>query len=633
MVRAKLPGGRLSAHQLRGFAAAVRRYSGADSVHITTRQDIQFHYIPLDKTARLQRHLGAYGIATREAGGNTVRNITGCPLSGACPAERVDINPYIDRAANHSVRHPLTAALPRKIKFSFSGCESDCANGLVHDLGVIATQKENRPGFRLLVGGGLGGRPKEAIVALPFVPEAELIPAIEAVLSVHDKYSDRKRKMRSRIKFLVERFGKAQFRDKIEREFKRMLDAYTPAESPLTRWRDLQSVSIGFKPDLRAPTSQHQTGLSVLPVTVPNGELSVKQLQSIARLMKVEGLSEVRTTQDQNITFFHVPSARLDTVAAAIKAIGLNTPRRGDRVVSCPGTATCPLGITASRRIAPRLTGGAEDLTVRINGCQNGCANAAISDIGLYGKGRRYHGRLVPSYGLQLGGDGSEGGDIGISGPDIPAIRVPTAVNLLHGSYLANRHAGESFATWARRKGRGFFDQLLAHLIQVGPTELVFLTRDHGNSSVFNVESQGVGECAGATAPPAEKLLLDAQYEGKLAVAFGAKNKQADAGECLVNQLLFSGRALLEHAHGNQDVAELSQLIPLLKEHYGRHHEAMGQLETINEELASFGESLDELQLPLLITQLSDWFHWAEQQVKATQDRTESAAVTVAAHS
>lgn len=147
MVRAKLPGGRLSAHQLRGFASAVRRYSGTDSVHITTRQDIQFYYIPLDKTARLQRHLGAYDIATREAGGNTVRNITGCPLSGACPVERVDINTYIDRVANHFVRHPLTAALPRKIKISFSGCENDCANGLVHDLGVIATQKREPPGI------------------------------------------------------------------------------------------------------------------------------------------------------------------------------------------------------------------------------------------------------------------------------------------------------------------------------------------------------------------------------------------------------------------------------------------------------------------------------------------------------
>lgn len=436
--------------------------------------------------------------------------------------------------------------------------------------------------------------------------------------------------MRSRIKFLVERFGKEQFREKIETEFKRTLAAYTLNESLLTRWRDLQSGSIGFKPNLRASTSQHQTGLSVLPVTVPKGELSVKQLQSIAQLMQVEGISEVRTTQDQNITFFHVPSARLDTVTAKIEAIGLNSPRRGDRVVSCPGTSTCPLGITASRRIAPRLSGGVEDLTVRINGCQNGCANAAISDIGLYGKGRRYHGRLIPSYGLQLGGDGSEGGGIGISGPDIPAIRVPTAVKLLHDSYHSDRHSGELFATWAKRKGRGFFDQLLTHLIQVGPTELVFLTRDLGNSTVFNVESQGVGECAGATAPPAEKLLLDAQYEGKLAVAFTAKNKQADAGECLVNQLLFSGRALLEHVHGKQDVAELSQLIQLLIEHYGRQHEAIGQLADISTDLASFCESLDELQLPLLITQVSDWFHWAEQQVKATHDRSVAAVATMA---
>ena len=629
MVRAKLPGGRLSARQLRGFASAVRRYSGTDSVHITTRQDIQFHYIPLDKTVRLQRHLGAYGIATREAGGNTVRNITVCPLSGACPAERVNINPYIDSVAGYFVRHPLTAALPRKIKFSFSGCESDCANGLVHDLGVIATRNENGPGFRLLVGGGLGGRPKEAIVALPFVEEAELIPAIQAVLSVHDKYSDRKRKMRSRIKFLVDRFGESQFREKIQKEFKRTLSAYTPAESPLTKWRNPEPALAGFRPTLRAPSRQHQQDLNTLPVTVPNGELNVKQLQGLARLMQVEGLTELRTTQEQNITLFDVPKSRLGKIGVVLEALGLKQPRQGDRIVSCPGTATCALGITASRRIASRLNGGVEDLTVRINGCQNGCANAAISDIGLYGKGRRHHGRLVPSYGLQLGGDGSEGGGIGISGPDIPAIRVPTAVKLLQESYRENRIESETFTDWVRREGEQYFDQLLAHLIHVGPTELVFLTRDHGDSNLFKVESQGVGECAGATAPPAEKLLLDAQYERELAIAFAAKNKQADAGECLENQLLFSGRALLAVIGSDQDVVELNRLIPLLLEHHAGQQEAIKELEKINLDLERFRESLDELQLPLLVEKVSDWSYWVAQQVRLEQPMS-AAAVTTA---
>ncbi|MDF1528652.1 MAG: nitrite/sulfite reductase, partial [Sedimenticola sp.] len=171
MVRAKLPGGRMTPNQLLGFAEAAEKHSGTDSVHITTRQDIQFHFVPLEKTPALQRTLGKYGIATREAGGNTVRNITGCSLSGACPAEHVDINAYIDLTANYFIRHPLTASMPRKFKISFSGCESDCANGLVHDLGVIATRKEGRPGFRLLAGGGLGGKPKEAILLESFIDE------------------------------------------------------------------------------------------------------------------------------------------------------------------------------------------------------------------------------------------------------------------------------------------------------------------------------------------------------------------------------------------------------------------------------------------------------------------------------
>jgi sulfite reductase (ferredoxin) len=616
MVRAKVPGGRLNPRQLLGFAEAAETYSGTNSVHITTRQDIQFHYIPLEKTPRLQRHLAAYDIATREAGGNTVRNITGCPLSGGCPAEHVDINAYIQQVARHFVRHPLTASLPRKFKISFSGCESDCSNGLVHDLGVIATRQDGAPGFRLLVGGGLGAKPKTAIVLNPFIPEDELLPAIEAVLAVHDRHSDRKRKMRSRIKFLIEKFGEAGFRERFETEFRRTLGAFQGNHRSLGIWRTAEAPPTSDQLNLRRPVPQHQPSLWVLPITVPGGELLVGQLRNLAEIMITGGLDDIRTTQDQNLSLFNIPEDKLEHIRTELSTIGLDTPRRGDRVVSCPGTATCPLGITASRHISPRLSGGVGDLSVRINGCQNGCANATISDIGLYGKGRRHHGKLVPSYTLQLGGNGSQNGQLAVSGPDIPAARVPSAVTLIHDSYFENRRHNESFGSWAQREGAEYFHRLLQKLSKVGPMELAFLTRDHGDSSVFRVESQGVGECAGAQAEPADKLLLDAKYESELAAAFGIKHKHSDAAECLANQLHLSSRALLEAMGLKSDFEHKEELIAALASALGSGSNQLQPLEKSLELAAAYGDSQDELQFAPLHTAAQQWSSWVEEQVE-----------------
>lgn len=624
MVRAKLPGGRMTPNQLLGFAEAAEKHSGTDSVHITTRQDIQFHFVPLGKTPALQRTLGKYGIATREAGGNTVRNITGCALAGACPAEHVDINAYIDRTANYFIRHPLTASMPRKFKISFSGCESDCANGLVHDLGVIATRKEGRPGFRLLAGGGLGGKPKEAILLESFIEEDQLIPAIEAVLSVHDKYSDRKRKMRSRIKFLLDRFGVDGFIEKYRIEYARTSNAYSAERNPVAAWRERTVDGTQIKTTLRAPTAQHQDDLNIVPVSIPDGRLTIETLRGVADLLISEGLHDIRTTLDQDLSIFNVPTDRLGSLTVALKALGLKLPRCGDQVISCPGTATCPLGITASRQMAPRLSGGVGDLSVRVNGCQNGCANATISDIGLYGKGRRHHGRLVPSYTLQLGGDGSEGGSIGITGPDIPAVRVPSAVSLLHHSYFADRTENESFRDWVKREGREYFDELLAHLSSVGAMELAFLTRDHGDSSVFKVESLGVGECAGVQAAPADKLLLDARYESDLSVAFAGKNKQADAGESLDNQITYSAQALLEIAGLDSKLKGEALLVPALRTAYPVYTTELQQLEQLYIDLRDFQNTLDELQLPELITAAKAVTAWAETLVTEFNKRPHS---------
>ena len=223
MLRIKAPGGKLAAAQLDVLADVVATFSVAEDAHahVTTRESIQIHSIPLARTPDAMRRLAQAGLTTREACGHTVRNMTACSMAGACPKEHTDVNGHLMHAARYFLRNPLNQQMPRKFKISFSACESDCAQGLLHDLAVVATRRHGEPGFKLLAGGGLGHKPREAIVVTPFVPEAELIPAMEAVIELHNTHSDRNKRAKSRIKFLVERFGEEGFRLRWQQNFDR----------------------------------------------------------------------------------------------------------------------------------------------------------------------------------------------------------------------------------------------------------------------------------------------------------------------------------------------------------------------------------------------------------------------------
>ena len=203
MLRVKAPGGALDADQLEALGDVAAHYAQHPAAHITTRESVQIHFIPLAHTPAAMHRLAEANLTTREACSNTVRNITSCAMAGACPRERTDINKHVEGAVVHFLRNPLNQQLPRKFKISFSACESDCAQGMLHDLGVIATARDGQPGFKLIAGGGLGHKPREAIVVDPFVPEAELLAAMEAVITLHNKHSDRTKRAKSRIKFLV----------------------------------------------------------------------------------------------------------------------------------------------------------------------------------------------------------------------------------------------------------------------------------------------------------------------------------------------------------------------------------------------------------------------------------------------
>ncbi|MBZ0131002.1 MAG: nitrite/sulfite reductase, partial [Rhodocyclaceae bacterium] len=219
MVRIKLPGGRLSPLRLAAIAEVAGKHVPQQVAHITTRQDIQLHHVPLAETGAVLRRLASDGVTTREACGNTIRNITACPLAGVCPREHTDVTQHPDDAVAHFLRNPLNQQLPRKVKVSFSGCEADCAQGLIHDLGLVATRRGDKAGFTVLAGGGLGHKPHEAITVAEFIEEPYLLPAMEAVITLHNKYSDRTKRAKSRIKFLVDRFGEDGFVARFNEEF------------------------------------------------------------------------------------------------------------------------------------------------------------------------------------------------------------------------------------------------------------------------------------------------------------------------------------------------------------------------------------------------------------------------------
>lgn len=566
MFRIKVPGGRMTPDQLDAVADVAADYSQKGIAHITTRHSLQIHFIPLDSTPAAMRRIAEVGMTTREACSNTVRNMTACGLSGVCPRERVDVTKHLDFAVKHFLRNPLNQQLPRKFKFSFSACETDCAQAMLHDCGVVAVEKDGQHGFMVKAGGGLGHKPREAIVVEEFIPERELLFSLEALVALHNRYSDRTKRAKSRIKFLVERFGEQGFVEKYREEFERTKEALAAQAWPQGEWRQPSGGEIPGPGAPRRLFPQHQTGLFVLPVAVPNGDLNVAQLRGLAALLRTQGLDEVRTTQDQNLSIFNVPQASVAALRSGLAELGLREPAAGDNVVACPGTSTCRLGITASPVIAPQLSGGKADLRIRVSGCHNGCAQPETGDIGIYGEGKRMHGKLVPHYQMYFAGSGMQDGALAVKGPALPVARIKQGIERVQAAHLASGEA--SFFKWARAQAPDYFAQLLADLAEVKAEDLQSVMRDYGEAADFRVLNMGGGECAGVSQVLIGANFFEAAHEREYRNALVFQRKYDDAAHCneAILRLLGSGIVqLLEGAHDgdlDQLVAQLRELAP-----------------------------------------------------------------------
>ena len=606
MVRIKLPGGRVSGPQLNVIADMLEKYARHDVVHITTRQDIQMHYVPLEHTPAVLRHLATAGLTTREACGNTIRNVTACPLSGVCPRQHVDVTKHLDGAVQHFLRNPLTQQMPRKFKISFSACESDCAQGMMHDMGIVAVRDGERFGFKVMAGGGLGHKPHEAVVIEEFIEEKDLLLVMEAVISLHNRYSDRVKRAKARIKFLVDKFGPEGFIQKYREELARVKVALATQDYPQGEWSpglDSEAPGIGAP---RHVFAQKQPGHFVFPIGVPMGNLNVAQLRGLARLTEAHGLHEIRATQDQNMFLPNVPGDKIEFLRAELAALGLAEPRTGDNVVACPGTSTCRLGITSSTVVAPKLSGGAHDLKIRVSGCHNGCAQPETGDIGIYGEGKRMHGKLVPHYQMYFGGDGMARGALAIKGPSIPSARIEAAVERVTSAFQSERVPEEAFFSWTRRVGKEYFVNLLADLMEVKPEELASVLRDHGKDGDFKVLQLGGGECAGVSQVKIGSSFFDAAHERNYRDALKFQRKFEESVKCAeeIARLISQGVAELLGGSKQDDLAaqaeELARMLPT-KPQLSR------QLAKFAENFSRSAEEFDDGKLTEWFSELDAW--------------------------
>ncbi len=548
MVRIKVPGGYLPIPWLRAVAEANRRWAGA-AAHITTRQDFQIYYIKLDEAPDLLEHLYSNGLTTREACGNTLRNMTSCQLAGVCPRERVDAAQVAARLAQTWIRNPLVQHMPRKFKTTVSGCETDCGSSHIHDLGLVATEKDGVNGFVVYAGGGTGGLAISAAKVADFVTEFELPAVVEALTRLHQRYSDRKNRNKARIKFLQRRFGADRFRELFAEEFARVRALPQRPWQPLD-WRAPTDAPVPETPG--GVVSQHDGRVCVV-VNTPLGLLSSDQLDALADIAERHGAERALLTREQNIALIGLEADAAEAVVAEVRALGFGVEERpGDvsNVIACPGTTTCGIGITNSqsfgREIVDQVRNYAAkpDVSVNVSGCQNGCGLHHVSDFGFQGMGKKIGGKNAPHYRILLGGHKRINGQIGLRGPIVPARLAKRALGLFLDGYAETKINGESVRDWATRLGTKGLADIVAPLAgEVDPKDegLFF---DWGEDWEYSPPTGRVAECAAAFG--ADDLWKDLADDGLItldrAIVVGDRETALAAGG---EALLYSARRML----------------------------------------------------------------------------------------
>jgi sulfite reductase beta subunit-like hemoprotein len=548
MVRVKVPQGVLDAAQLSALAEVVEAYSRGFG-HITTRQNLQFHFVKVKDAERAMRRLAEVGLTTREACGNSVRNITACPYAGVAGDEVFDVTPYAEALTRYFLRHPLSSSLPRKFKIAFEGCPTDHAATAINDIGWRAAERDGRRGFRVTVGGGTAILCRSGAALVDFLPVEEMLSTAEALLRVFHRLGDYEHRARNRMKFLIRDMGW----DAWKAEFDQTLDQvrgegliplpFDPEDPPVEApppWRHpvppsveeargrveagrLKGPGIIPRPRPVLPVldgryeawrrtnvrPQRQGGYATVVVTVPLGDLTAPQMRLAGDLAQAYGDGAARVTLEQNLVFRWVRSDDVSRLYPRLAAAGLALPGAETvaDVTSCPGAESCRLAVTQSRGLGhllgehlqerPELTRLAADLQIKISGCPNGCGQHHVAGIGFQGSVRRLGDKVVPQYFVMVGGGlGENGARFGRLAAKVPVRRVAEALERLLGHYRAERQDGESATAFFGRLEVAAVKALLGDLETITPEDAlpedyVDLAEEHQ----YKMEVQE-GECA-----------------------------------------------------------------------------------------------------------------------------------------
>ncbi len=530
MVRVKLPFGGVTPEQMEAFANVVERHAPLNKGHITTRQNVQIHHVPLTEMKELIREISSAGLSSREGCGNTVRNVTGDPWAGVCTDELFDPTPYAAAYVRYFVRHPTTQLMPRKIKTAFTASDADRAITGIHDIGFIPRVRDGVRGFELRVGGGTSIMPRVAPTLADFVSadDGEYLKFTEAALRIFDRQDWlRVNRARARIKVLVDKIGIEAFREMVDRE----LEGDWVAERDfsidhLTLDLDEESSAPAPPADPGSPNgdrsafdqwvadsvqAQKQDGFSSVLVRVIRGDLSPEQFRGLAAVMREYSGGNARTTVDQNFVLRWVRNESVHDVYAALRELGLADPAAGkiNDVVSCPGTDSCKLGITASMGLNRALQEKVDEMGItdpltrkihlKMSGCPNGCSQHHIANIGFYGASIKVGEHTMPAYIPHIGGTAEDGEVIygGRLKVRLPAKRVPDAVEKWLRMYEAERDEGEEFNDFAARVGTTRFEDEIRELSIPAEFNLENMLQfiDWSRRDPYKVE-RGEGECA-----------------------------------------------------------------------------------------------------------------------------------------
>jgi len=553
MQRIKIPFGGMNAAQLETMAELAEEYSDGIG-HITTRQDFQLHFVHIEDTPALMRRLAASGITTREACGNTIRNVTGCPIAGVCRDQSFDVTPYASALTYFLLGHPDCQDFGRKFKISFSGCRDHaCALAHMHDLGAVAAVRDGKRGFEIYVGGGLGSVPQQAKLFDEFLSEEELLPTAQAMARVFARLGEKKNRNTARLKFLITKLGLD--------EFKRLVKEERALLAPDPRWTSyLKDVPAYKEEALKAGSllqvapanrpegfdtwksynvyQQRQSGYSTVTIALALGDITSAQLRALADVARAYTKETIRTTVEQNMVLRWVSDSDLVAVYNALKAAGLARPGAStiSDVVACPGTDTCKLGISSSRGLAGELTSqlsardsmdeSVRNLHIKVSGCFNSCGQHHICDLGFYGVSRNKGGFAVPHFQVMLGGQWeNNAGSYGLAIGAVPSKRIPEVVDRITSRYVSDRQAGESFHQFVKRIGKAACKAMIEDFTSVpahdsDPSYYI----DWADAREYSIGDIGIGECAGEVISPIDFQLAACErltFEAQLALEAG----------------------------------------------------------------------------------------------------------------